>query len=514
MASTHKAKANRYNFALAFFVALGSFSYGFNSSIIGSVIGQPSFYSYMNFVATSNYGGSIIGAANGMYAAAGVIGSLSVFWMLDVMGRKKGIQIAALLCLISAAVQAGSVHIAMFLVGRFFNGLAIGWINCSVPIYISEISPASQRGRIVGSHGFVICCGYAVSNWCGFGTFYETNGTIQWRLLLALQCVAPLLLALGSPWVPESPRWLVNNGRHDEGLSVLEKLHANADDPQHVNAKVEFTEIRAQLVWDRSHDDLNTFWKMMKAPTIRKRMLYGFWTQAACQSTGVLVIANYMFIILGNLGISPANSLMLLAFYNTWAAFLNWINSLIIDRFGRKPIIIGCLVGCVCVLIVETILVSRYGGAGNTNKVGSGFALLFIFLFATFYGCGLDVSSYVYCCEIFPTSVRAKGVGFSTAGLFLMTTRLTDSGANKVVTSAMLPLIIFKFPETKGLSLEEIGVLFGDEAPVNSSQPGERDDMELRQGSNDTDLGTKKTSELDHVTSTYLIEDAEKGHPL
>jgi MFS family permease len=160
MAPSKKATATKYNFAVAFFVALGSFSYGFNSSIIGSVIGQPSFYEYFNFVASSDYGGSILGAANGLYAAAGIFGSLSVFWLLDSLGRKKAIQITALVLLISGALQAAAVHIGMFLAMRFLNGLAIGWINCSVPTYISEISPATQRGRIVGSHGFILCCGY------------------------------------------------------------------------------------------------------------------------------------------------------------------------------------------------------------------------------------------------------------------------------------------------------------------------------------------------------------------
>jgi MFS family permease len=158
-----RAKANRYNFAVAFFVALGSFTYGFNSAIIGSVIGQPSFYAYFDFVASSSYGASIIGASNGLYAGAGVIGSLTVFWFLDVLGRKRAIQIVAVFCVISAAIQAGSVHIAMFLVGRFLNGLAVAWINCSVPTYISEISPAAQRGRVVGAHGFIICCAYVSS---------------------------------------------------------------------------------------------------------------------------------------------------------------------------------------------------------------------------------------------------------------------------------------------------------------------------------------------------------------
>ena len=154
------AKANKYNFAVAFFVALGSFAYGFNSSIIGAVIGQPSFYSYFNFTPTSSYGGSIIGASNGVYAGAGTIGCWTVFWLLDILGRKRAIQVITVLLLVSAAIQAGSVNIAMFLVGRGLNGLGVGFINCAIPTYISEISPPAQRGRIVGSHGFIICSAY------------------------------------------------------------------------------------------------------------------------------------------------------------------------------------------------------------------------------------------------------------------------------------------------------------------------------------------------------------------
>lgn len=133
---------------------------GYNSAIIGSVIGQPSFYTYFDFEATSSYGASIIGALNGLYAGAGVIGSLSVFNLLDILGRRLAIQVAAAVCVVTAALQAGSVHIAMFLVARFFNGLGVAWLNCSVPTYLSEISPAVQRGRVVGAHGFIICCGY------------------------------------------------------------------------------------------------------------------------------------------------------------------------------------------------------------------------------------------------------------------------------------------------------------------------------------------------------------------
>ena len=155
-----RARANSYNFIIAFFVGLGSFTYGFDSAIVGSVIGLPSFYSYFNFEYTSSYGSSIIGANNGVYAGGGAIGCWIVNWLSDKLGRRLAIQLIAALCIISAAIQTGSVHIAMFLVGRFLNGVAVGMINCTVPTYISEIAPAAQRGLLVGAHGICICASY------------------------------------------------------------------------------------------------------------------------------------------------------------------------------------------------------------------------------------------------------------------------------------------------------------------------------------------------------------------
>ncbi|RVX69067.1 hypothetical protein B0A52_06780 [Exophiala mesophila] len=517
-----RAKANRYNFAIAFFVALGSFTYGYNSAIIGTVIGQPSFYDYFGFQATTPYGSSIIGALNGLYAGAGVIGSLSVFTLLDVLGRRRAIQVAAIVCVITAALQAGSVHIAMFLTARFLNGLGVAWLNCSVPTYLSEISPALQRGRIVGAHGFILCSGYAVSNWSGLGTYYESNGTIQWRLLLSLQCVAPLILTLGSPLIPESPRWLINNGHDQKGLDVLERLHANDDDSHHVGAREEFVQIQTQLALDRLQK-VRTFWQIMKVPSFRKRMFYGFWVQASAQSTGVLVISNYMVLMLNNLGLTGSQPLLLLAIYNSWAAFLNWVNSLIIDRFGRIKVIVTCLSGCVICIIFETALVAHYGGIDNTNKAGSGAAVFFIFAFVTFYGAGLDVSSYVYCSEIFPTNIRARGVGFSVAGLFLMTTIYTTAAGPAfvsigwrfyivfiVVTSAMLPLIMFKLPETKGLSLEEIGALFGDEVAVDithlSVQERQELDERLARTIDMKDFDMKQVTEMEDIRMQTVDE--------
>lgn len=87
----------------------------------------------------------------------------------------------------------------MFLISRFLNGFAVGMLDTSIPVFQSEISPARQRGRMVGAHGVLIVIGYSAAGFAGFGTYFAAP-TVSWRLCLSLQIVAPFLLFVGSPW--------------------------------------------------------------------------------------------------------------------------------------------------------------------------------------------------------------------------------------------------------------------------------------------------------------------------
>lgn len=89
----------------------------------------------------------------------------------------------SLICVVSAAIQTGSVHIAMFLVGRFLNGIGVGMMDVSVPIYQSEVSPARSRGRMVGSHGFLVVVGYVSGDNIPFSFVQRSNVTVHYRLL-------------------------------------------------------------------------------------------------------------------------------------------------------------------------------------------------------------------------------------------------------------------------------------------------------------------------------------------
>ncbi|KIX93907.1 uncharacterized protein Z520_10244 [Fonsecaea multimorphosa CBS 102226] len=526
-----RAQANTYNFIVAFFVALGSLTYSFNSAIIAALIGLPSFLSYFGINANTSHGASLIGACNGVYSAGGAIGCWIVNWLLDGLGRKRSIQVIAVVCIISAAIQAGSVDIAMFIVGRCLNGVGVGMINCTIPTYICEISPARQRGRVVSIHGVLIASGYGVAGWVGLGTYFEKNPSIQWRLCVALQIVAPLLLLCGSPWVPESPRWLINNNRDQEGLKILMKLHEHPSDPQNIGAREEFVQIQTQLALDRKQKAGNIF-QLFRNPFYRKRLLYGFWLQAMCQSSGVLVINNYMIIILASLGVTGWIPLMLNAIYNSWAGFLNFINSLLIDRFGRIRIISIGISGGIFAVIMVTAMVANFGGPDNTNRAGAGMGVFFMFLFATFYASCVDATSYVYCSEIFPTNIRAQGVGFSVSSLFIMTTIYTSVAGPAfnavgwrfylvfiIVPAFMLAVVIKWFPETKNLSLEEIGALFGEKVAIDLSHLSEAERQEfddrLAQAVDMSDIiNTKVGVVADHIDDPETIDYVENTGPV
>ncbi|KAK5404282.1 hypothetical protein LTR06_009841 [Exophiala xenobiotica] len=475
---------NAYNFLIVYLVTFGSLTYGYNSAIIGAVIGLPSFFEYFNIDIKSNDGSQITGATNGLFAGGGLLGCWFITWLGDKVGRKRSIQITASICIVAGALQAASVHIAMFLVARFIMGFGVGMVNVITPLYQSEISPAKSRGLMVGSHGFVLCIGYGLAGWTGYGCYFLKSQVAQWRVCLALQVVPPLCLLIGSPWLPESPRYLVATDRLEAGLAILKRLHHIPGDEDDTIAREELYQIRQQLELER-REGLGQGWikgwiVLFSRKSYRKRLLIGFLLLGFVQSTGCLTINNYQVLLYNGLSLHGSTPLMLYAIWDTWAAVMNFINANLLDRVGRIPIMVVGQLGCAVSVAGFTACLARYGG--TDNKIGNGFGVFFLYLFVTFFGGSMDASSYVYSSEIFPTSIRAQGAGFSVSGLFCFSLIYTMSapvafnniGWKYYLIFIIVPLfgaalMFFFYPETKGLALEEIAAKFGDEVAVDLS---------------------------------------------
>ncbi|RSM18688.1 hypothetical protein CDV31_002408 [Fusarium ambrosium] len=477
------AGSSVYNFLAVLTSGLGSFMYGFNSSIIGSIFGLPGFFEYFDLTLTGKDSAPIIGAANGLFAGGGLLGCIIVPSLSDRLGRVRAIQIICALGVISAAIQAASVHIAMFLVGRFFNGLAAGMINATIPVYQSETSPAQNRGRLVSTHGIFLVLGYSGAAWSGFGSYFEPHPQIQWRLCLALQAFAPGVLGLASPWIPESPRWLAMKGKKDEALKTLERLHQKPGELDHETAHYEFAQITQQL---EMHPETENIIKLIKTRPNQKRFFVGIFVHFITQCTGILVVNNYQIMLWESIGQTGYRALLLYAVYLTWASCMNVLSSLIVDRVGRVRLLFIGLSGLVAVLSIFVALFSNYAGSDNT--AGKIMCIVMLFAWVTFYAICIDAVSFVYCSEIFPTQMRSTGVAASVGALFAVTLILTQSAATAfanigwkfylvfiIVPACGLP-IVWRLPETKGLSLEEIAVLFGEDGYYINSTGSVRDE--------------------------------------
>lgn len=172
-------------------------------------------------------------------------------------------------------------------------GMCIGYMATVTPMYLSEMSSPLARGWLVGHHPIFLVFGYMLSSWIGFGVFFSDNQEFGWRFPLGFQVVPPLVLLIGSFWIPPSPRWLLAHGHSEKAWAILQRLRASPEDPDDIVANEEFYQIQKQLELDA--DKLAAYggspWKaVIQKKSYRKRMIIGFLTQWGAEFGGPLII--------------------------------------------------------------------------------------------------------------------------------------------------------------------------------------------------------------------------------
>lgn len=150
--------------------------------------------------------------------------------MSDAIGRRYTMMVGIVLLVAAAAMQAASHNIATFIVARFFVGAGIELSCVPAPVLITEIAYPTHRGKATSLFQTCFFLGAIASSWCTFGTFNMTNSTWSWRIPSALQAFFPVVQFMGLWFVPESPRWLIGKGRHEEARAFLLKYYAGGDE--------------------------------------------------------------------------------------------------------------------------------------------------------------------------------------------------------------------------------------------------------------------------------------------
>ncbi|CZR70281.1 related to glucose facilitated diffusion protein [Phialocephala subalpina] len=454
---------------------MASFNYGYMNNVISGSFGQTTFIA--KFLSGSNASSITDAIVSGFFGFA-LVGAIIQSYISSKWGRRAATGVGAVSLVIAGAIQAGSVDVAMFLVGRYIAGFGCGIVLSNTPVYMSEIAPPHTRGLLVGLQGNCIVWGYICSSCAALG-FHYVDQDYQWRLnfIIATGVAAALLVSLF--FLPESPRWLVEKGRKNEATKILDRIHRTKRDPDGIYAHAEMVQIIAQVEAEKSLD--TGFLNIIRTPALRKRMICTLLVWTMGQATGITVLANLTPTLFAALGYGTVLQLGLSLVWTVCLFLGCFVNIFLLDRVGRvKLLVAGGFINST-LLAIEAALESQY--LHSTNQSGIQAAVAMYFLIAFFYTCTIECTGYVYGCEIWPTYLRSKGATISFIGFFLTSIWATAPASLAtstigwkyymvfiVVTVPLTTAIWFILPETAGLTLEELGSKFGEKIEVDFNE--------------------------------------------
>ncbi|KAJ5896704.1 uncharacterized protein N7473_006103 [Penicillium subrubescens] len=475
-----------YSLGIAFFAAIGTFLFGFDTGIATTTIAHQSWIDYMH---KPSHG--LTGAVVAVYIAGEAGGALTQTFIGDKLGRIRFMQLMCVIVTIGTVIQTASINIGMFLAGRVLAGYAVGGMVATVPIYLSEISDPRFRGLIGGISGCGISFGTMVSNWVGFACSYASYGPVQWRLPLGIQIPWGVIMFVGlATFMPNSPRQLIRNGKIEEARNEFSRIRRGVNLHE---VEEEFVQMQAQIEYEMEREikSYREIWKLF-----RRRVLVSIAVQTMTSLTGVNVIQYYQTILYKSLGIDSHSILALAAVYGTIAFCSNAITTrFLTDQWGRRKMLITGLAGIVLIEIYAAVMQREF--QNTNNRVGKGFAILGIYLFVVCYYGMLNSTTWLYGAEVLPIALRSKVMGLAAASHFIVNVAITEAGPSAfatihenyyyvfVVCSAFfLVIAYFFFPETKQKTLEEVAASFGDrvvlaeQAPKRVSVTGKADHVE------------------------------------
>jgi sugar porter (SP) family MFS transporter len=484
------------------FAALGSFLFGYDSGIIASVIAYPDFEAHIGHGRLSD---SATGGIVSAYTGGAIIGSLAVSFVADRFGRRIAIFTGSLVAMLGGALQGGANNIDTMVIGRLFAGFAVGMLSATIPNYCSEVAPPSIRGFLAGMQQWMLGLGFVVAQWVGYGGSKAT-GPFSWRFPLSLQVLPALILGAGILFLPESPRWLLEHEKLSTAQSTLERLHLNRDRSNVDFVAREFQEIRDAIVAEKAAT-ASVPWRMMFTnPPYRRRILLACGIQALTQTSGVNVIGYYGPRIYATLGFSVSTSLFIIGIYGAFAQLWNTVCLAIMDRIGRKTLLLPSMFGMGAALCVNATLAHYFDPDTSTNQNALRANVAMNFVFSIFFT-SLGVISWVYPAEIMPTAIRARGTSLSTVtnwSLNLLFAQCSPLALSKIgyryfyIFAALNwvggILIYFCYPETLGRTLEQLDELFGDQRVAHALKDSTTGENPNNDRSWECDLSSDKAS--------------------
>ncbi len=458
---------------LTFVATLGGLLFGWDTAVISGAVSSIDAYfidplGLSETARTSLSGWTISSALVGCIIGAAVAG-----WISTALGRKGGLIVAALLFFagsLGSAVpefgfgtigQMGPHALWPFIFYRILGGVGVGIASMLSPLYIAEISPSAIRGRLVSFNQLAIVLGILVVyfvNWyiasLGNDAWLKSVG---WRWMLASEAIPSAVFLVLLVFVPDTPRWLVLRGRNDEALAQLKRVTEEADARSILGDIQRTLEVRSARLFSFG-------------PAV---VVVGILISVFQQFVGINAVLYYAPLMFQNMGASTEAALLQTIVVGAANVVFTVVAIVTVDRLGRKPLLVAGAVVMAAAMIA-------LGCLFNAKVVGLG-ALVAVVVYIGGFAFSWGPVAWVLLAEMFPNSIKGKGLGLAVAAQWLA--NLVVSASFKVLDgnstlnalfnhgfaywiyggmSVLAALFVIRYvPETKGRSLEAIQDLWG-----------------------------------------------------
>lgn len=340
-----------------------------------------------------------------------IVAGLFVGSIVDKFGRKGGILTSSCIVLVSCILHSTATTKAQLFVGRILLGIAKSVDIAAVPAYLVELAPPSRRGFVAGLYWACWLLGAIISAAVGYGA-RSISGSWSWRLICVCMAGPALSCIISLFFIPESPRWLIAQGREREGLAVLARYHGNGDESAPL-VVAEYREIRETLAYEHENrfDSFRAWWKAFvgaKANRYRGFILMSLGVFE--QTIGSSIITFYLSSVLDLAGITSEKEQFAINVSQNCVAFVAALAGIcFIDRVGRVPMLVAGTTFCAAVLATTAGLTAAQTG----NSDGRNGIIAMVFLFQIGYSSTWTPLSFSYCAEILNFTIRARGMAYA-----------------------------------------------------------------------------------------------------
>jgi sugar porter (SP) family MFS transporter len=425
----------------------------------------------------------------GVLNFSSLIGSLASGKTSDYIGRRYTIVLAATTFLIGALLMGLAPSFPFLMAGRVIAGIGVGYSLMIAPVYSAEISPAMARGFLTSLPEVFIVFGILL----GYIVNYALSGLpqhINWRLMLGLAAIPSLLIGCGVIAMPESPRWLVMQGRLDDAKQVLIKI---SDTIQEADFRLsEITKAASSDHLDSSSGKWHghgVFKELLLRPSrpVHRMLIAAIGINFFMQASGNDAVIYYCPEVFKDAGIHSKKMLFgVNVIMGSAKTSFVLFSALFLDRFGRRPLLLLGSAGMALSLAVLGMGSEFLEHSDSKPMWAIVLCVVAVCGVVSFFSIGLGPITWVYSSEIFPLRLRAQGSGLAisvnrlVSGVMSMTfltisKKITFGGMFFVLSGIMVVATVFFYvfmPETKGKTLEEIGALFEDKNAEASIDDG------------------------------------------